>query len=41
MEAQSHDGLTLLLTLAGVCILIFASAFYLTFYRKVDTSDKH
>jgi hypothetical protein len=42
MEAnQSPEGLTLLITLATVCVAIFFTAFVLTFFRKADTSDKH
>ena len=39
MEAQSQEGFILLVTLALVCVAIFATAFSLTFFRKADTSD--
>jgi hypothetical protein len=41
MEAQSTEGLYTLLTLSSVCVLIFLTAFVLTFIRKADTRDGH
>lgn len=39
MEAQSHEGFILLVTLVAICIVIFITAFSLTFFRKADTND--
>jgi hypothetical protein len=41
MEAQSAQGLYTLITLSSICVLIFISAFALTFIRKADTRDGH
>ncbi|MFD0941358.1 hypothetical protein [Pedobacter boryungensis] len=39
MGPQSTEGTILLITLAAVCVIIFATTFYLTFIRKADTRD--
>lgn len=39
MEAQSQEGFILLVTLSILCIVIFITAFSLTFLRDADTSD--
>lgn len=39
MEAQSQEGFILLVTLATLCIVIFITAFSLTFFRNADTND--
>ena len=41
MEAQSQEGLTLLITLTLVCVVILITAYSLTFFVKKDTSDKN
>lgn len=42
MGPQSTDGLILLVTLASVCVVIFITAFVLTYGKERDTSDsKH
>lgn len=40
MGPQSPEGLQTLLILVSICVVIFITAFSLTFFRKADTSDK-